>query len=329
MSNITINNLASNIRSNKAAVSMTRPLLLTPNQDIRGYLLNHVGRFSLLLITCSTVLAVFLIFYFVIKEAAPFLREFSIAEFLGNANWHPEADDAEFGTLAIIVGSLYITVISILIAVPIGLLAAVFLSDIVSFRIRSITKPIIELLAAIPSVAYGFYAVLVLAPWMQKYFGLSSGTNILNASLMLAVMALPTIVSVAEDALTSAGRELRGASYGLGATRFETISKVVMPAASSGIIVAIILGIMRAIGETMVVWMAAGNANQFPSPWWNITSSVRTMTATIAGDMAETPKGSDHYLSLFALAVVLLLFTFTLNLVSEYFMSRARKKAGH
>ena len=147
---------------------------------------------------------------------------------------------------------------------PVGILAAVFLSDIVSMKIRNIIKPIIEILAAIPSVAYGFFAVMVLAPWMQQKFGFSTGTNALNASLILAVMALPTIISVSEDSISAVGRELREASYGCGATRMETIFKVVIPAAHSGIIAGIVLGMMRAIGETMVVWMASGNAAQIP-----------------------------------------------------------------
>ena len=150
----------------------------------------------------------------------------------------------------------------------------------------------------------------------------------MNASLLLAVMALPTIISVAEDSLSALGRELREASYSLGATRLETSIRVVIPAAHSGIIAAIVLGMMRAIGETMVVWMASGNAAQIPHPWWDLSQSVRTMTATIAGDMGETAKGSPHYRSLFAVGIVLLVLTFSLNIVSEYFMMRAKKATG-
>jgi phosphate transport system permease protein len=207
-------------------------------------------------------------------------------------------------------------------------MAAVFLSDIVSWRIRNVVKPVVEILAAIPSVAYGFFAVLVLAPWLQRTFGFTTGTNALNASLILAIMALPTIISVAEDSISALGRELREASYSLGATRMETIVKVVIPAAHSGIIAAVVLGMMRAIGETMVVWMASGNATQIPQPWWDVTQSIRTMTATIAGEMGETPEGSLHRSGLFAIGVLLLLMTFGLNIVSEYFLSRAKKAAG-
>ena len=182
---------------------------------------------------------------------------------------------------------------------------------------RQAVKPVIEILAAIPSVAYGFFAVLVLAPWLQKHFGFPTGTNALNASLLLSIMALPTIISVAEDSISATG-----------ATRFETMFKVVIPAGHSGIIAAIVLGMMRAIGETMVVWMASGNATQIPHPWWDLSQSVRTMTATIAGDMGETEKGSPHYRALFAIGLLLLVMTFLLNIVSEYFLTRAKKSMG-
>ncbi len=313
----------------RPAVDFKQPLVLTFGQDIKGFLFRHLGRLALFLLTCTSVLVVFLIFLFVILEAFPFLGKFSIVEFLTSTAWYPEAHgEPEFGALALIVGSVYVTLAALIFSVPIGVLAAVFLSDIVPFRIRNIIKPVIEILAAIPSVAYGFFAVLVLAPWLQKYFGFATGTNALNASLLLSIMALPTIISVAEDSISATGRELREASYGLGATRFETTFKVVIPAAHSGIIAAIVLGMMRAIGETMVVWMASGNASQIPHPWWDMSQSVRTMTASIAGEMGETVKGSDHYRALFAIGLLLLVMTLMLNLVSEYFLTRARKSLG-
>lgn len=310
------------------AADSHRPLVLTPTEDIRGFLTLHLGRAALFLVTCTSVLAVFLIFLFVIREALPFLANFSIKEFLTSTAWYPEAVTPKFGTLALLVGSGYVTIVSIIFAVPVGILAAVFLSDIVSMKIRNIIKPIIEILAAIPSVAYGFFAVMVLAPWMQQKFGFSTGTNALNASLILGVMALPTIISVSEDSISAVGRELREASYGCGATRMETIFKVVIPAAHSGIIAGIVLGMMRAIGETMVVWMASGNAAQIPHPWWDLSQSVRTLTATIAGDMGETEKSSPHYRALFAAGLLLLVITLCLNMVSEYFLIRAKRAGG-
>lgn len=312
----------------KRAVDTFRPLVLTPREDLKGYLLAHLGRTLLFLIACTSVVVIFLIFLFVMREAAGFLKTESLVYLLSKTGWYPQAEPPKFGAAAIVVGSLYVTAVSLVFAVPIGIFAAIFLSDIVSFKIRSLIKPVIELLAAIPSVAYGFFAVLVLAPFLQTRFGFSTGTNAFNASIILAVMALPTIISVAEDSISALGRELREASYSLGATRMETMFKVVIPAAHSGIIAAVVLGMMRAIGETMVVWMASGNAAQIPHPWWDISQSVRTMTATIAGEMGETPKDTSHYYALFMMGVLLLVLTFCLNIVSECFLARAKKAAG-
>jgi len=278
--------------------------------------------------TGTSVLSVLLIFVFIFREALPFFRARGLGEALGGTGWYPTHQPAEFGMLAMLFGSLYVTVGALVLAVPTGLLTAVVLSDIVPFHVRQAVKPIIEILAAIPSVAYGFFAVLVLAPWMQKHLGLTTGANALNSSVMLAIMAIPTIVSVAEDSLWAAGGDLREASYACGATRAETLLKVVIPAARNGIIAAVVLGMMRALGETMLVWMASGNACQIPSPWWDLTQSVRTMTATIAGEMGETPKGSVHYHALFAVGLMLLSFSFLLNLLTEHFLGRTRRTVG-
>jgi phosphate transport system permease protein len=305
-----------------------RPLVLTPGENFKDYLGMHLGRGLLFFITFSSVLAVLLILVFVVIRSAAFFSTSSLVEFIAGRDWRPTAEQPVFGALAIIVGSLYVSVAALVFAVPLGITAAVFLSDIVSWRIRNIVKPMVEILAAIPSVAYGFFAVLVLAPWMQKHFGFSTGTNALNAALILAVMALPTMVSVAEDAISALGRELREASYSCGATRFETMVRVVIPAAHSGIIAAVVLGMMRAIGETMVVWMASGNAAQIPHPWWDVSQSIRTMTATIAGEMGEAPEASMHRGALFAIGVLLLILTLGLNVVSEYFLASAKKASG-
>lgn len=315
-----------------AAVQFTRPLRLTFRDDLSSTLLSWLVKSFLFTVTFCSVAAVLLIFVFVIRQAAPFFAESGVsplerlAEFFTSRRWFPEHQThPEYGIAAIMAGSLYVTITSLLIAVPTGLLAAVFLSDIASFRIRQICKPLIEILAAIPSVAYGVFAVMVAAPWLQKNLGFPTGTNALNASLILSIMAMPTIISVAEDALTAVGREIREASYGLGATRAETLLRVVIPAAHSGILAAVILGMMRAVGETMVVWMASGNATQIPSPWWDLSQSVRTMTATIAGELGEVPQGTTHFHSLFAIGLVLLVFTFCLNLLSEHFIMQMKK----
>lgn len=318
-----------------AAAEFSRPLRLSVTEDLRGFLAEKIGHGLLFLTTFVSVLAVMAIFYFVIQESLPFIlkggfREsiLRVREFLTSTEWYPQkAENPHFGALAIIVGSLYVTICSLAIAVPIGVLAAIFLSDIAPFSVRQYCKPVIEILAAIPSVAYGVFAVMVVAPWLQNTLGFSTGTNALNASLILSIMALPTIISVAEDALSAVGREIREASYGLGATRAETTVKVVIPAAHSGIIAAVILGMMRAIGETMVVWMASGNSSRIPSPWWDLSQSVRTMTATIAGELGEVPKDTDHYHVLFAIGLLLLIFTFGLNMTSEFFMAKFKKRS--
>ena len=338
-----------------AAAGFDRPLLLTAREDAVGFAGAHLGRAVLFLLAATSVVAVLLIFVFIIREALAFfvdpatlpaadwtsaasvlswLRATLLAagarlgELLGSTQWYPEAASPEFGVVAIILGSLYVSGGALVVAVPVGLLAAVCMSDILPFGVRQTVKPIVEILAAIPSVAYGFFAVLVVAPLIQEYLHVPTGTNILNTVVILAIMAIPTIVSVSEDALTAAGRELREASYACGATRAETMILVVIPAAHSGIIAAVILGMMRAIGETMVVWMASGNAAQIPSPWWDITQSVRTMTATIAGEMGETVQGSAHFRALFAIGLLLLAFTFALNLVTEHFLRRVRQAGG-
>jgi len=309
----------------RRSVTFDRPLLCTAAQDLRGYVARLAGRGLLLAVTSSSVLAVGLILVFIVKEAWPFFLSGHAAQLLTRTGWHPQTAPYEFGGLSLMAGSVYVTVTAALVAVPLGLAVAVFLSDICSFGLRQVVKPVIEVLAAIPSVAYGFFAILVLAPWMQRHLGFATGTNVLNASLLLAIMAVPTVVSISEDALTAVGRELREGAYALGATRAEAVVKVVIPAAHSGIIAAVILGIMRAVGETMVVWMASGNASQIPAPWWDLSQSVRTLTATIAGDMGETEHGSVHYHALFALGLVLLAVTLVLNLVSEYFLRQAKK----
>ncbi|MBI5725831.1 MAG: phosphate ABC transporter permease subunit PstC [Planctomycetes bacterium] len=312
----------------RTAAKFDRPLLLTPAQDWSGWLLGKTGRALLMIITGTSVLAVLLIFVFIVREAWPFVQAHGLGEALSSTSWYPTRDPAQFGMLALVFGSVQVTFGALLLAVPAGILIAAVLSDIVPFRVRQAVKPIIEVLAAIPSVAYGFFAVAVLAPLMQEHLHLSTGTNALNSAAILAIMAVPTIVSVAEDSLSAVGRELREASYACGATRAETLLKVVIPAAHNGIIAAIVLGTMRAIGETMAVWMASGNAAQIPSPWWDLTQSVRTMTATIAGELGETPVGSMHRHSLFAVGLILLVVSLAMNLFTEYLLHRAKRTSG-
>ncbi|MBN2311223.1 MAG: phosphate ABC transporter permease subunit PstC [Candidatus Hydrogenedentes bacterium] len=360
---------------------------------IRRWVASVAGQAFLLVVTSASALAVVFIFLFIVRDALPFFRDNGFREFFTSTRWYPSGDPAEFGVLAILSGSAIVTLGAIVFAVPVGIAAAVCMSDVLPFTARQFVKPIIEVLASIPSVAYGFFALVVFAPLMQEQGGrllawaawavgvplgalaallvtetvlkavpearrgglrivlsvalgalclggvywvasalgglaIASGTNALNVSIILAVMVLPTVVSVSEDALQTVGRDLREASYACGATRAETMVKVVLPAASSGICSAVILGLMRAVGETMVVWMASGNAAQIPKPWFNLLEPVRTLTATIAGDMGEADHvtGSSRYHVLFAMALCLLLISFACNLASEWVMRRERRK---
>lgn len=354
-----------------------------------------LGRGFLFSVTSLSLLAILFLFLFIARDALPFFRLRGFAEFFTSTNWYPSGEPAEFGTLAIFVGSGLVALGAAVIAVPLGIAAAMCLSDVLPFSLRQVVKPVIEILAAIPSVAYGFFALVVLAPLMQRegghllaagawLFGLPllglavlvgsdlatagvpgrrrdtwraalalsmaaaglyglaagagalaalpirSGTNALNVSIILGIMALPTIISVSEDALQAAGRELREGSYAMGATRAETMLRVILPAAGSGIAAAVLLGLMRAIGETMVVWMASGNAARIPTPWFDLRQPVRTLTATIAGDMGEADQvtGSERFHVLFAMALCLLVICFVGNLASEAIVRRSARKLG-
>ncbi|HOO91736.1 MAG TPA: phosphate ABC transporter permease subunit PstC, partial [Syntrophales bacterium] len=229
-----------------------------------------------------------------------------------------------FGIGALIVGSFVVTIFSSLLAVPLGVLSAIYIAEIAPPWIKEIFKPVIELLAGLPSVVLGFFGMAVLAPWMQETFDLPTGLNIVNASLLLALMAVPTISSISEDALYSVSQEFKEASYALGATRFETITRVIVPAALSGISTAVILGMARAIGETMVVLMVAGGAAAIPE---SIFDSVRPMPASIAAEMGEAPFRSNHYHALFATGIVLFFLTLGFNLIADY-VSHKFKEVG-
>ncbi|MDD4103064.1 MAG: phosphate ABC transporter permease subunit PstC [Kiritimatiellae bacterium] len=302
---------------------------------MRRKILGAAGRYSLLAITSVAALAVLAIIFFIARDALPFFNTHNASEFFTSKAWYPSHTPPQFGAAAIFFGSFLVTLAAVVMAVPPGVMAAICLSDILPFGARQILKPFIEILAAIPSVVYGFFALAVVAPflqgageWLPGNFEITSGVNALNAAVILGIMALPTIVSVSEDALQAAGRELREGSYALGATRAETLIRVVIPASISGIFSAVLLGIMRALGETMVVWMASGNAAQIPKPWFNLLQPVRTLTATIAGDMGEADQmsGSAHYHVLFAMGLSLLLFSLACNIAGEWVVTRQRRK---
>ncbi|MBP8985420.1 MAG: phosphate ABC transporter permease subunit PstC [Syntrophobacterales bacterium] len=275
-----------------------------------------------LFFTGGSILILGLIVFFLFREALPIFRVATITDFIFGTEWYPTYDPPEFGIGPLIVASFIVTFFSTLIAVPVGVLSAVYISEIAHPLMKELLKPVIELLAGIPSVVLGFFGMVVVAPWMQETFDLPTGLNIVNASVMLAIMAIPTISSISEDALYSVPREFKEASYALGATKCETILRVTIPAALSGISTAVILGMARAIGETMVVLMVAGGAAAIPE---SLFDAVRPMPASIAAEMGEAPFGSNHYHALFAIGVVLFFLTLLFNLVADYLSHRFRE----
>lgn len=271
-------------------------------------------KFGLQMAASTSILIVILIFVFLGKEAFPFFTKTNFFELFGT-NWNPVSfESPQFGIMPLLAGSLLVTFISILIAVPLGIVTAVYISEFSKNIEREILKPFIELLAGIPSVVLGFFGLVVLAPMVKSIFGLSTGTSALTASLLLALMALPTIITLAEDAIKSVPFSYREASIAMGATKLQTAWNVTVPAALSGILSGVMLGVGRVIGETMAVLMVSGNS---PVVTINPLSTVRTMTATIAAEMGEVQFGDIHYNALFVIGIVLLLFTFVLVQISQ------------
>ncbi len=246
----------------------------------------------------------------------------SVNYFLTNRSWYPTSEPPDYGIYPLIIASLAVTALSGLFSIPLGVMTAIYLSEIASFRLNQYVKPVVELLAALPSVVIGFFGMVVVAPFLQKTFGLMTGLNMFNASVMLAFMSIPTICSISEDAIHSVPMALREASIALGATKWETTFRVTIPASLSGISTAIILGMARAIGETMVVLMVAGGAAMVPLSMFD---PVRPMPASIASEMAETPVGTPHYYALFAIGIVLFVFTLIFNIIAEQISHRYRQ----
>jgi phosphate transport system permease protein len=271
-----------------------------------------------------SILVLGLIMLFLFMEGLPTFTFISPGHFLFGTDWYPTDSRPDFGIFPLLVGSVAVTALSSAIAIPLGIMTAIFLAEIATPKVREVVKPVVELLASLPSVVIGFFGMVVVAPFLQNVLDIPVGLNLFNAALMLAFMSVPTITSVSEDAIHSVPRELREASLALGATHFETIAKVVIPASLSGISTAVILGMSRAIGETMVVLMVAGGSALVPS---SIFDPVRPMPSSIAAEMAEAPFRSDHYYALFAIAVVLFLMTFLFNLAADY-ISNKHKQVG-
>lgn len=272
----------------------------------------------------SSIIIVFLIFLFLFIEAGPTLTRIGLQDFLFSKSWRPTSSPERFGIISLIFGTIMVTIGAIMFAVPLSLFCAIYISEFAGENTKSIIKPTIEVLAGIPSVVYGFFGLVIIVPIVKATFVISTGETALTGAFLLAIMALPTITTVAEDALNSVPKHYREAALALGATEVETAFTVVLPAASSGIAAAVILGIGRAIGETMTVLMVTGGSAIIPSPFYNVLSPVRTMTATLAAEMGETVVGSSHYTALFGVGVVLFVITFVVNMIATYFAKTMR-----
>jgi len=279
-------------------------------------------KYIFFLFSLVSIVVLGLIVFSLFREGLPIFGKVSVRDFIFGMEWYPTYDPPSFGIFPLIIGSLIVTFMATIIAVPLGVLAAIYISEIAPASIKEILKSVIELLAGLPSVVLGFFGMVIIAPWLQETFDLPTGLNIINASVILAIMAIPTISSISEDALYSVPREFKEASYALGATKFETIIQVIIPSAMSGISTAVMLGMARAIGETMVVLMVAGGAAAIPE---SIFDSVRPMPASIAAEMGEAPFRGAHYQSLFAIGIVLFFLTLTFNLIADYVSHKFRQ----
>ncbi len=273
----------------------------------------------------SAILFVLLIFAFLLLEGAPAFWEVPLQNFFGQ-RWYP--NEGLYGTLPLILGSLLVTAGALVIALPLGLAAAIFVRELAPNWLREILKPLIEVLAGIPSVVLGFLGMVAISPLIRESLEVPTGLTAFTGSLMLAYMALPTIISVAEDAIDAVPAEYRNGALALGATHWQTIWRVVIPSARSGVIIAVMLGVGRAIGETMAVMMVTGNAARVPAELEALFMPVRTMTATIAAEMGEVAQGSTHYHVLFAVGILLFIITFIVNAVASAVVIKGGPRRG-
>lgn len=281
----------------------------------------------------SAIVFVFGIFFFVFREALPVPDKVSIGKFIFNTDWYPTSmSNVRFGIGALILGTLSVTITAMLIAVPFGLGAAIFVSEFCKGKVRETLKVVIELLAAIPSVVWGFIGLTVMNKFIIWAFGVPVGLNVLNAALLLALMSIPIMVSIGEDALKAVPDSYREAAFAMGATRWQTVYKVLLPAAKNGLLAAVLLGVGRAIGETMAVLMATGHAinnpfvNESGFNFGFMFESVRTLTATIAAELGEASEHSEHYRVLFLVGIVLFTLSFIVNVTSDLIVRGIKKK---
>ncbi|HOI96166.1 MAG TPA: phosphate ABC transporter permease subunit PstC [Syntrophobacter fumaroxidans] len=273
----------------------------------------------------STIGLVVLICLFLVREGMPAFFEVSPGNLFGT-RWYPTFD--LYGTLPLILGSAMVTFAAIVMALPLGVATAVFVREVAPDWAREFLKPLIEVLAGIPSVVLGFFGMHIIAPLVREVLGAPTGLTVFTGALILAYMALPTIISVAEDSLDAVPKSYRDAALAMGATRWQTIWRVVVPAARSGIVTAVMLGMGRAIGETMAVMMVTGNAARMPLSLDSLFRPARTMTATVAAEMGEVAQGSVHYHILFAIGIILFVITFLINLAAAATIFEKRRRGG-
>jgi phosphate transport system permease protein len=288
-------------------------------------LTEHVLEWVIRLCGISAILFVFGIFFFVLREGVGLLfGDCSLWKFLSSTEWYPTSrSNVRYGVLSLIVGTLSVTTTAMLIAVPFGLGAAIFVSEFCDKRAKEGLKIVIELLAAIPSVVWGFIGISVMNPLIQTVFHVPVGLNVLNGALLLALMSVPIMVSIGEDALKAVPDSFREAAVALGATRWQVIYRVLVPAAKNGLLAAVLLGVGRAVGETMAVLMATGHAVNIPH---SVFDPVRTLTATIAAELGEASVGSPHYQVLFLIGILLFSITFAVNLTADLIVKGVRRK---
>ncbi len=280
----------------------------------------------------SSIFFVAAIFFFIIEEAWPILPHVNWGEFFFENRWLPnpaEGNEAKYGAAGILYGTFAITAVSMVFALPFGLAAAVYISEFATGKVKETLKVLIELLAAIPSIIWGFIGLVIMGPIIRNVFGAEVGVNLLNASLMVAFMAVPLIVSISEDALRAVPDSYREAAIALGASKWEVVYRVLFPAAKNGLLAACMLGVGRAVGETMAVWMASGGTENIPDNPFNpalLLERVKAMTATIASEMPDTAHGDAHYQMLFVVGIVLLSISVVINVVADLVIKGVKKQ---
>jgi len=274
----------------------------------------------------SAIVAIVFILLFLISDSLPIFQQVGVIPFLFGTTWFPTGNPPVYGVAVLIIATVLVTLGAMVFAIPLSIGCAIYISELAPPKIKNILKPAVELLAGIPSVVYGFFGLIVLTNFIRVFFNIPTGQTWLAGSVLLGIMALPTIISISEDAISMVPREYKEGSLAIGATRWQTISQVIIPGALSGITAAIILGFGRAIGETMAVLMVTGNSAIVPDPIWNVLSPVQTLTGTLGIEMGEVAVGSDHYAALFGVAVVLLVITLIVNSLAVFLLAKIRER---